>query len=78
MGIVVAYLRGGSGRANPLAQTPIFGCRKQPGFVREPSSEGPLHRRKHYGDEFDREKLAREVDSASNPDPDSYFWFGTE
>jgi hypothetical protein len=28
--------------------------------------------------EFDREKLAREVDSASNPDPDSYFWFGTE
>ena len=28
--------------------------------------------------EFDREKMAREVDSASNPDPDSYFWFGTE
>jgi hypothetical protein len=27
---------------------------------------------------YDREKLAREVDSASKPDPDSYFWFGTE
>jgi hypothetical protein len=28
--------------------------------------------------EYDREKLAREIDSADNPDPDSYFWFGTE
>ena len=28
--------------------------------------------------EYDREKLAREIDSASNPDPESYFWFGTE
>ena len=27
---------------------------------------------------YDREKLGREVDSASKPDPDSYFWFGTE
>ena len=30
------------------------------------------------GTEFDREKLAREVDSASKPNPDFYFWFGTE
>jgi hypothetical protein len=28
--------------------------------------------------EYDREKLSREIDSADNPDPDSYFWFGTE
>jgi hypothetical protein len=28
--------------------------------------------------DYDREKLAREIDSADNPDPDSYFWFGTE
>ena len=27
---------------------------------------------------FDREKLAREVDSAGDPDPDSFFWFGSE
>ena len=28
--------------------------------------------------EFDREKLARELDSADDPDPDSFFWFGPE
>ena len=27
---------------------------------------------------FDRDKLAGEIDSADNPDPDSFFWFGTE
>jgi hypothetical protein len=27
---------------------------------------------------YDREELAREIDSADNPDPDSDFWFGTE
>lgn len=47
-------------------------------------SSGDLTAKVHSTDgnitatEFDREKLAREVDSASNPDPDSYFWFGTE
>jgi len=28
--------------------------------------------------EFDREKLARELDSADDPDPDLFFWFGSE
>lgn len=28
--------------------------------------------------EYHREKLAREIDFSDNPDPDSYFWFGTE
>src|SRR5262245_20376815 len=28
--------------------------------------------------EYDREKLAREIDFSDNPDPDSYFWVGTE
>ncbi len=28
--------------------------------------------------EFDREKLARELDSAVDADPDSFFWFGSE
>jgi hypothetical protein len=27
---------------------------------------------------YDREKLSCELDSVTNPDPDSYFWFGTE
>jgi hypothetical protein len=27
---------------------------------------------------FDREKLARELDSAGDPNPDSFFWFGSE
>lgn len=27
---------------------------------------------------FDRVKLAREINSASDPDPDSSFWFGTK
>jgi hypothetical protein len=30
------------------------------------------------GTEYDREELVREIDSADNPDPRSYFWFGTE
>jgi hypothetical protein len=28
--------------------------------------------------QYDQEKLAREIASAHEPDPDSYFWFGTE
>lgn len=28
--------------------------------------------------EYNREKLAHEIDSAGGPDPDSFFWFGTE
>jgi hypothetical protein len=28
--------------------------------------------------QFDREKLAREMDASGAPDPDSFFWFGTE
>ena len=37
------------------------------------SSEGNITATK-----FDREKLARELDSAGDPDPDSFFWFGSE
>jgi hypothetical protein len=28
--------------------------------------------------EYNREKLAHEIDSAGSPDRDSFFWFGTE
>jgi hypothetical protein len=47
-------------------------------------SGGKLIAKAHRADgnivptQFDREKLAREVDSARDPDPDSFFWFGME
>jgi hypothetical protein len=47
-------------------------------------SNGKLIAKRHGKDgnvvptEFDREKLAQEVDFAGDPDPDSFFWFGTD
>ena len=53
-------------------------------LVSELVSAGKLIPKCHSADgnfaptQFDREKLVREIDSAANPDPDSFFWFGTE
>jgi hypothetical protein len=47
-------------------------------------SDGNLIAKVHSTDgnitatEFHREKLARELDSADDPEPDSFFWFGSE
>jgi len=54
------------------------------GVVSELVSAGKLIAKRESRDgnitatQFDREKLAREIDSAADPDPDSFFWFGTE
>jgi hypothetical protein len=46
--------------------------------------DGKLIAKTHTADgkiaptQFDREKLADEVDSARDPNPDSFFWFGTQ
>ena len=52
--------------------------------VSELISAGKLIAKAHSADgniaptRFDREKLAREIDASGDPDPDSFFWFGTE
>jgi len=52
--------------------------------VSELVSGGKLVAKAHAADgeiastRFDRAKLSLEVDSAGNPDPESYFWFGTK
>jgi len=51
--------------------------------VNELVSVGKLIAKGHSADgsiaatRFDREKLGREIDSAGDPDPDSFFWFGS-
>jgi len=78
MGIVVAHLCEGSGGPIPALKQLFLDV------VTNQVSSGNLIAKAHSTDgnitttEFDREKLARELDSASEPDPDSYFWFGTE
>lgn len=52
--------------------------------VSELTSAGKLIAKSHCADgnitptQFDREKLAREIDASGDPDPDSFFWFGTD
>ena len=52
--------------------------------ISEQVSAGKLIAKMHSTDgntaatRFDRDKLAREIDSAGDADPDSFFWFGSE
>ena len=47
-------------------------------------ASGELIPKRHHGDgkwsrsEFNRSELSAEIDSADHPEPNAFFWFGTE